>query len=511
MKSCLNKRNILSTVLFYAVIGFLAVWLLLRFSSSTSPASMYCLGSDSAFFRYVGKAMQEGLLPYRDFFDMKGPYLFLIEYICQWIREGRISIFAFQCVNLFVSLVFVVKSLELFVENRLIRLLLVFPFLAQLALCLDFGNLTEEYSLVPITFSLYCALKYFKRCDGGEHIHKPAVAVGYGFAFGVVSLIRITNAALICAAVFSVLCVLLAKKEYRNILRNALAFIAGLAAACLPMLVFYATRGLLGEMLYQVFLFGFSYATEHSMLGNLWEAFHLPFARISLIVFLFPILAAVLNRKISWYYRLLAVSGSLATAFVCCMGSPFCHYFVLAAPLLVVGEVLLADLLLREKRGVRGIHCALLCAAAVLIFADGVKESFYESQYVRYYEYFAPVLAEEEIIANNIPEDERESVLTYNLNPAWYIVSDIKPYSRYVAWQNHYIELSPRVEADFVRRLEEDPPLWIVTDKNDAISSEYLRSMIAEQYELESLGEYHYVYRRKDAGSLSSRAEIENG
>ena len=82
-----------------AAVGFLAVCAL-----STTPLLQYNVGQDAAFFRLVGKGMTQGMLPYRDFFDMKGPYLFLMEYLGQLLFPGRTGAFLLECVCLFVTI-----------------------------------------------------------------------------------------------------------------------------------------------------------------------------------------------------------------------------------------------------------------------------------------------------------------------------------------------------------------------------------------------------------------------
>ena len=81
------------------MLAAVAAVFLLFFSVSTSPLTNE-YGGDSAFFMLVGQGMTKGMLPYRDFFDMKGPYLFLVEYIGQLICYGRTGAFLMQWVHL---------------------------------------------------------------------------------------------------------------------------------------------------------------------------------------------------------------------------------------------------------------------------------------------------------------------------------------------------------------------------------------------------------------------------
>ena len=77
MRISLNKIKFKYNILPY----ILGVIFLLVYSISTSPITYNFWGSDSAVFQMSGKAMTAGKVMYRDIFDIKGPYLFLIEYL----------------------------------------------------------------------------------------------------------------------------------------------------------------------------------------------------------------------------------------------------------------------------------------------------------------------------------------------------------------------------------------------------------------------------------------------
>ena len=139
------------SLLFYLVLTLLSFGFLAFFSYYTSPLSSCDNGYDAAFFRLVGQGMTKGYLPYRDFFDMKGPYLFLIEYVGQVLSYGRLGIFIIQWVNLFTVLVIMCKIMERFnIICRFLQFGLLLPLLFIAGFTVEGGNLTEEFSLVPL-------------------------------------------------------------------------------------------------------------------------------------------------------------------------------------------------------------------------------------------------------------------------------------------------------------------------------------------------------------------------
>lgn len=158
-----EKKNdiVFILVLALASFAFMAV-----FSYYTSPISAHDNGADSAFFCLVGKGMTKGLFPYRDFYDMKGPVLFFIEYLGQMLSYGRVGIFTVQCINLFLSLVIISKIFGYYsITNRFIQVVLMLPLAFVASFTFEGGNLTEEFSLVPLLSCLYICLVYLDNSE----------------------------------------------------------------------------------------------------------------------------------------------------------------------------------------------------------------------------------------------------------------------------------------------------------------------------------------------------------
>ena len=170
------------------------------YSTTTTPLLSGRWGTDSAFFIIVGQGMAKGLLPYRDFFDMKGPYLFFLEFIGQKICIGRTGAFIIQCINLSVCLYIAAKISDLFAKTfiRIHRCLCFLPMFLIAAVTFEGGNLTEEFCLPTILLSIYFCLKYFKDSEEKKSYKHPVLFSLYnGFAVGYICFIRITNAATI--------------------------------------------------------------------------------------------------------------------------------------------------------------------------------------------------------------------------------------------------------------------------------------------------------------------------
>ena len=98
-----NKEHTLSDktirILTYAGLAPAAALFILAFSLWTSPLYDHWYGCDASFFTLVGRGMLNGMVPYRDFYDLKGPYFFFIQALGQFICRGHIGIYILQVID----------------------------------------------------------------------------------------------------------------------------------------------------------------------------------------------------------------------------------------------------------------------------------------------------------------------------------------------------------------------------------------------------------------------------
>lgn len=486
--------------------GILSLVFLLFHSEATSPLSNYW-GDDSAFFILVGQGMTKGLLPYRDFFDMKGPYLFFAEYIGQLICYGRMGAFIIQWINLFLCLCIISRIFHMMCREGVA----VFPWeLLGILGCLfigtftfNYGNYTEEYSLPWLLLSLYFALKYLKTSEqSGDYTHPLKLGFYHGFAFGVLALIRITNAAIIGAVILTISIGLLYKKEFKNLLYNGLAFILGCAAAFAPMCIFFACHGLLGEMLSQVFVFGVQYSAEVSFADKLLR-FRKSYRRFLLWMGL-AFGPLIIYRPKKARYWLLAFSTMVLSFIAVNMGNSYMHYFTLVIPNLVLGLAIALEQGTKQTGASKPLRIAQrsLCGAFILaVFI--LQFPFFRMKLER-----APALVafnsalshqDDPIteIVDLIPQQEQDSVYVYGLNSCsnWYVRAGLFPAHRYCDWQEHYIDLVPEIGNELESWLREGGPIWVVTPADTEIAPAQIRDAINDCYHVYGKNRSYTLYQ----------------
>ena len=492
-----RKKSIFSSAACIILLALAAAVFLLACSLSTTPLLQYSVGQDSAFFRLVGQGMTQGKLPYRDYFDMKGPYLFWLEYIGALIAPGRLGIFLVQWLSLFTSLFFAVKCFDLATEDGAplwVSLLLLLPIGYVMSYTMTGGNLTEELSLPFLMPCLYLFLKYLNgtRLPTPENQdHRLKAGFFYGVVFGMRAWIRVTNAALIGAILLTVTCNLIAWKRFKNLFANAGMFLLGVAAGLLPGLLWCWWKGILWDMLSQVFLFGFAYSEEVGLLESLRS---MGAVRVCLLLPLIPLAFLAVYREKDWKCWLFFVTSALTVYAAALMGNGYCHYFTLALPNLVFAGFLLLRGYRRSQRWRKSWRVIGLCLSC-LIALDLLRAQWpvfcpRALEEVRYAMYCAMTDTEDrgnydaiQEIVSQIPVEERNQVYVYGLTSCsgWYLQAGLQPPTRYADWQPHYIQLDPEIGWEIEGYLCADDARWVVTGTED-IEPEAVQSILEREY-----------------------------
>lgn len=460
------------------------VLFLLLFAHASSPLFPWSAGWDSAFFRWVGAGMTRGYLPYRDFFDMKGPWLFFIQYIGELLWYGRMGIFIMECINFGVVLWLCQKIYTKYYEGKgIIRsLFVILPLYLVLASTLEGGNITEEWSLPFIFLSLYLALQFILE---GKEEHNPRYAFVYGICFGILALIRITNSVMICAIVGTITIFLMINRKWKNLLWNMLAFVLGVVAAFVAPLLYYGYHGEAGSMLYCTFVFGFIYGTEDYAIGT---------GALFLLTFLFTAAVFLIVRQKNKRLILLVLLNILGMAVTLGLGTSTLHDYILITPGMMLG---VWEFSKAWKNGQTGIGKKLLLTVLlVLCFIypsykamragkDILRQATDKTTYTHVME-----------TLDCIPEEERESVWGYAVPMRWYVLADIMPYNKYCGWQEHYMKLTPQIEVEISEMLENEPPIWIVTKTSNVLENEMVKKNLAEDYSVYMENSDFRLYKR---------------
>ena len=433
-------------VLVLLIISFVFVTV---FSYSTSPFyGNICNHPDSAIFQIIGKYWADGVLPYRDLWDLKGPFIFLVDAIGYSLSGSYIGIYMIQVVNLWLTLLLTFFTYQLYFEKKH-SLLLTLLSLAALSYTYQCGNLCEEFLLPFLSFSFYLFVKYLKKVDQqGDYHHPPYAAVIYGIVLGLSIMSRLTNALSVSGAVAVVAITLLIHKSYGNLLNNIVTFFIGFTISSVPFMVYFYLHGALEALFNGILFYPLQYASNPSkdILGTGIHFYLFSFGN-SLLLLVISILMMIRQhqvdiRSMMWFW------ASLLPFLWFCQGNGLGQYGMTVYPLFAVSMIELKRLSLRKT----AVFVALLI---IIGFASKVRFAIIMQNYQN-----LSVMAYEDFL--NDTDISYNSFVAYNCDPNIYLADDIKPAVPFFSLQDFAIGRNEHLRQEVVASFVEKCPQWIL-------------------------------------------------
>ena len=253
MKKIDSKHaKIISAIEYAAVILSGCIFILVS-ASWTSPLFPEMYGYDSAWYSLMGRAITAGYVPYRDYFDLKGPALFFYEAFGQLFIKNRGGIFLIQCISISLTVILIWITSRLFLNRLLsVPVLLLFYYVSY---ALIWGGNTVEELFMPFSMAaVYLTLDHIKNKENA--LFKPdKAALIMGIGFGVYLYSKVTVAAVICASVLTVLIMLIKEKKYAVLRVCALYFALGVILVTVPLFIYFIVNGALKDFIYCSFLY----------------------------------------------------------------------------------------------------------------------------------------------------------------------------------------------------------------------------------------------------------------
>jgi len=481
-----------SFIYFILLAGIGSIWLLLH-SLSTTPLVDGYYGFDVIMFRVFGEGWSRGMIPYRDLFDHKGPVFHLFYMLGYRISDSKWSMFIIQCVIFSITLGSFYKIARLFVREKL-AFIFVLMTLLVMNRCLDWGGMTEEFSLPFLCVSLYFQLLWFKKCQEAQRAGKKICrhpwqwAFIYGVSFMCIAFIRLNNAFALCFFVLVIAIRLAVNSEYRNLLQNAGGFLLGMLLVFLPVSIYFIANHAFYDMIYSVFLFNLKYMelTAQTYSISQW---------VYVLVYLLPLLI-LFAVSILYGFRCDRWLGTACA--LCCVfsfrllttGSILAHYYVLCIPYFPIALGMFKEIisiknrLFTERVLAWGILLVILVFCVISVYAS-----------VRHYERFAAIRDHDTTaefyesarrISEEIPPDERDRVMGYNfscVDASWYLVTDIMPCYRYFGLTEWFAKIDPAIGEENASFLKSGRAKWVVTMRGE-FEDEAIKAILADKYYL---------------------------
>ena len=455
------------------VCTILASLFILIFSYSTSPfygdffggylASHIGYAGDTSQFLTIGRSWSEGQVPYRDIFDHKGPFIFLIDAL-GYLIGGKVAICIIQIINLAVTFFFVYKISTLATKKWWLQGLTIVLTLLTLVCNFTDGNSVQEYCLPWIMASVYFIVKFLLQKHPRQHNWK--IAILYGACFGVCCMTQLTNAILPCAGILVIVIALSKNKQWRNLGQNLLAGLSGFLLVCLPFVIYFAINNAFGDFIFATFVYNFEYASHaQSWLSQFTDAqFITLMASYCSVTYLFPTIFFVFTRKKYYYGTFLSIA---AVAEIYLFSSTLLHQHY---PMVVLAQV---PLFLNELYLVKRNEIARLIVKIIMILIIAWVVWWQIIYYLRAWptKFKASLdpqpVGYENLIEPYLEDMQNTSVLADGNLPLkdFYLRYNIPVSDKFFTIQGWHANYDPQIKAEIENQFRTTQTKYIITDR----------------------------------------------
>ncbi len=479
MEKTNKKREILCLFSFAVISAFL----ILLFSTTTSPLYKRPLSGDSVIFQVIGKFWAEGSIPYKTLWDLKGPVIFLVNAIGYYVFGSETGVFIIQILNCTIILMIMFVFLG---KRQIKKYLTGYSLICVLYFFVNYdsGNLTEEYCMPWLLLSLCLQCEWiFENSDSEVSDHNLKYTVLYGAGFAVCLLTRVTNALPICVGALFIAVCLLIKGNIKNLLGNIAAFLVGSLIVLVPFIIYFWIHGALHEAVYGTVLYNIGYSQASS--------FHFEPSSLRSFVMYFggyaPVLVGIYtffrsDRKAEGAFIIL-ITGSIYLWLM--FGKGFRHYNMLLFPgVFAALEELIRLKTLDKRRTELRIFMFCLIAASIIGTAYNCRLSL--TAYKDKRTESIPWGAEQLELITRIPEEDYDSFIGYDVDPGLYLESGIKPCYKYFVLQEFEIQQNKSILPLILEDYNTLKAKWILIP-----DGEYsIQDILDQHYEIYSTLKY---------------------
>ncbi len=267
------KKDIQTFFLF-----FIASLLFLSFCSYFSFLFPFCETVDPLCFRTVGKAILHGKVLYRDIYEHKGLYLYLIYAVGYLMnRTGFFGDFVIEILFSSFFMYFAYRTMRLFLGNDFFCKISVILSSVILFTSLNFqtGGYAEEYCLPIYAVILFLVLRYFKRQS--EHKIKAGEVLLIGVLSAVMFWIKYTLLGITVGIVIYLMIFYISGRRVAELMRATGLFLVGFFLGSVPALLYFGLNHAFGDLWHVYFynlLFQYGGQTADWVgLSNYWNYF----------------------------------------------------------------------------------------------------------------------------------------------------------------------------------------------------------------------------------------------
>ncbi|WP_125967699.1 hypothetical protein [Bifidobacterium samirii] len=337
----------------WGLLNLLVVASTLLLADTESPLFHdHTISYDSDIFALAGRIWADGGLPYVDYWDHKGPLIFLANAVGYVLTGSTVGVLIVDAILITVTMLFLWLVIDELAERTLhiaVRVLILWTLLPWLSeLLIPSWNMCETVCLPFLAAALWLAVCDMKAIgDGRTDRIAPATALAQGIACGASLMTRATNAIGVCVLTLTMVIWLVANRRWANLAHCALAFIGGMLLLYAPFAIYFAARGAFDDFMYGTLIYNLGHIsnapTRLVTSGKIYDMALI--LGVPMLMILVPLLR-ILRRQRDLLTLSMMAAGITLTVFFA-VSEPYKHYVVIAVPFLPVLMVWCCELVRR--------------------------------------------------------------------------------------------------------------------------------------------------------------------
>jgi hypothetical protein len=512
--SAVGKNTYLRMLLVFIFCVFLS-FLFLLLATKSSPLYPFNDWVDANAAFTMGKGMMNGRVLYRDLFEQRGPYFYLIYGVAYLVsRTTFLGVFVLEVISFSIFLFFSYKLVQLFIDQK--YALITLPLLAGSVLNLTsfaHGGSPEQLSLPLLMISLYYLIKYFKKVYP-DSMPNQWIFIN-GIIAGCVLWIKFSFLGFWIGWAASLLIGMLIKKQISQAIKLSLIFLLGMITATLPWIIYFGIHNAIYDWIYTYILFNFTIYPKSISLGQKLTflamnlIFHLGSNPISFGLMIVGLYSFVKNKK---YLEYLVNRFGLFSCFFLLIlsvyggGRGFIYYFLIFSPFIVLGFIVLICCLYEKFGEIKSnkffVTIILLSVVGIFYFTSQLNQNTYMRQFDK-----------EDLVqykfAAIITQTEDATLMNYGwLDGGFYTVTGIVPNIRffqglqnlsYSQFQLGVDEQNRYIKEQLVDYVVVRVPVMSFDDINEIpfLNKNYVL-VAKEMQEFENNEYYYYLYKKSN-------------
>lgn len=237
-------------------------FLLFFFCTKLSPLYECNYWADLHIYFNIGKGLMNGLVPYKDLFDHKGPLIFFIYGLGYLISPDTFAgIYIIESILFFVGLsaVYIISRYFL---SKAYAFAVAILFSCTYLVFSGLGGAAEDFVLIFEVISLMLFILYFKKDLSAKHIYINLFL--QGILLALVFFIKLNFIIFQAILVLTILTNFLSERKFSILIKSTLAFNGGFAGVTAIISLYFIINSAFSD-------FTFAYITFNSLYANAGE------------------------------------------------------------------------------------------------------------------------------------------------------------------------------------------------------------------------------------------------